>query len=224
MSALAPSRRSGICFVQVEEDGIVGARLAAELRDELLALRRERLLQLAARFVVRRNRAEDLAGLFVLVVEALREVAALVFHRSRRGFRPISRRFRKGISSQRSAALRGLDDAVRCSAEQVSGVKWVRFDGDIAWLSVVQMAELFQRDRSVILRHIANVFEEGELDAEQLMQIAQVQREGDREVNREIEFLQPRRLSREIASGHAVPDLGDAAAARAPDQRVCAGR
>src|SRR5262247_2584031 len=40
----------------------------------------------------------------------------------------------------------------------------VRFDGNTAWLSIVQMAELFQRDRSVILRHIANVFEEGELD------------------------------------------------------------
>jgi hypothetical protein len=37
----------------------------------------------------------------------------------------------------------------------------VRFDGDTA---IVQMAELFQRDRSVILRHIGNVFEEGELE------------------------------------------------------------
>jgi hypothetical protein len=46
----------------------------------------------------------------------------------------------------------------------------VRFDGDTAWLSIVQMAELFQRDRSVILRHIGNVFEEGELDRGQLVQ------------------------------------------------------
>jgi hypothetical protein len=39
----------------------------------------------------------------------------------------------------------------------------VRFDGDTAWLSLGQMAELFQRDKSVISRHIKNIFEEGEL-------------------------------------------------------------
>ena len=40
----------------------------------------------------------------------------------------------------------------------------VYFEGDTAWLSKAQMAELFQRDRSVISRHIRNVFDEGELD------------------------------------------------------------
>ncbi len=40
----------------------------------------------------------------------------------------------------------------------------VRFDGETAWLSLGQMAELFQRDKSVISRHISNVFDEGELD------------------------------------------------------------
>jgi len=39
----------------------------------------------------------------------------------------------------------------------------VRFDGDTAWLSLGQMAELFQRDKSVISRHVTNVFEDGEL-------------------------------------------------------------
>lgn len=37
------------------------------------------------------------------------------------------------------------------------------FDGDTVWLSKSQMAELFQRDRLVISKHIKNVFEEGEL-------------------------------------------------------------
>ena len=37
------------------------------------------------------------------------------------------------------------------------------FDGDTVWLSKAQMAELFQRDRSVISKHIKNIFEEGEL-------------------------------------------------------------
>jgi hypothetical protein len=40
----------------------------------------------------------------------------------------------------------------------------VRFHGETAWLSLGQMAELFQRDKSVISRHIKNVFEDGELD------------------------------------------------------------
>jgi hypothetical protein len=39
----------------------------------------------------------------------------------------------------------------------------VRFDGETAWLSLGQLADLFQRDKSVISRHIRNVFEEGEL-------------------------------------------------------------
>ena len=37
------------------------------------------------------------------------------------------------------------------------------FDKDTVWLSIDQMAELFQRDRSVIGKHIRNVFKEGEL-------------------------------------------------------------
>ena len=37
------------------------------------------------------------------------------------------------------------------------------FDEDTVWLSIDQMAELFQRDRSVIGKHIRNIFKEGEL-------------------------------------------------------------
>ena len=37
------------------------------------------------------------------------------------------------------------------------------FDNDTVWLSIDQMAELFQRDKSTISRHIKNVFTEGEL-------------------------------------------------------------
>ena len=36
------------------------------------------------------------------------------------------------------------------------------FDNDTVWLSLDQMAELFQRDKSTISRHIKNIFEEGE--------------------------------------------------------------
>ena len=37
------------------------------------------------------------------------------------------------------------------------------FDSDTVWLSIDQMAELFQRDKSTISRHIKNIFNEGEL-------------------------------------------------------------
>lgn len=40
------------------------------------------------------------------------------------------------------------------------------FDGDTVWLSIDQMAELFQRDRSVIGKHVRNIFKEGELQKE----------------------------------------------------------
>ena len=39
----------------------------------------------------------------------------------------------------------------------------VTFDEDTVWLSLDQMAELFQRDKSTISRHIKNIFTEGEL-------------------------------------------------------------
>ena len=49
-----------------------------------------------------------------------------------------------------------------------------KFDEDTVWLSKAQMAELFQRDRSVISRHIKNVFDEGELPRESNVQILHI--------------------------------------------------
>ena len=42
----------------------------------------------------------------------------------------------------------------------------VAFDHDTVWLSIDQMAELFQRDKSVIGKHVRNIFKEGELAKE----------------------------------------------------------
>lgn len=50
----------------------------------------------------------------------------------------------------------------------------VNMQNETVWLSKAQMAELFQRDRSVISRHIKNVFEEGELSRESNVQILHV--------------------------------------------------
>ncbi len=46
----------------------------------------------------------------------------------------------------------------------------VRLDGDTVWLSQDQLTLLFQRDQSVISRHIRNVFNEGELEEKSNMQ------------------------------------------------------
>ena len=43
------------------------------------------------------------------------------------------------------------------------------FDGDTVWLSIDQMADLFQRDKSTISRHIKNIFAEGELDRDSVV-------------------------------------------------------
>jgi hypothetical protein len=51
---------------------------------------------------------------------------------------------------------------VMTSAELVQVLE-VRVQQETVWLSLNQMAELFQRDKSVISRHISNVFDEGEL-------------------------------------------------------------
>ena len=37
-------------------------------------------------------------------------------------------------------------------------------DEETVWLTQQQMAELFQKDQSVVARHINNAFKEGELD------------------------------------------------------------
>ncbi len=66
----------------------------------------------------------------------------------------------------------------------------VRLDQETVWLSLSQIAELFGRDKSVISRHLRNVFTSGELEREgTVAKNATVQTEGDREVVRDIEFF-----------------------------------
>lgn len=65
----------------------------------------------------------------------------------------------------------------------------VHLQGETVWLNLDQMAELFQRNKSTISRHIKNVFEEGELKPESTVAFfATVQNEGNREVERDIAF------------------------------------
>ncbi|MBE0515150.1 virulence protein RhuM/Fic/DOC family protein [Sulfurimonas sp.] len=65
----------------------------------------------------------------------------------------------------------------------------VSLENDTVWLSQKQMELLFDRDKSVISRHIRNIFKEGELDKNSTVaKNATVQKEGEREVVREIDF------------------------------------
>lgn len=63
------------------------------------------------------------------------------------------------------------------------------FEDDTVWLSLDQMAELFQRDKSTISRHIKKIFEEGELQRDSTVaNFATVQMEGQRQVERYIDY------------------------------------
>lgn len=66
----------------------------------------------------------------------------------------------------------------------------VRLERETLWLSLNQIAELFGRDKSVVSRHLRNIFSSGELEREATVaKNATVQREGTREVVREIEHF-----------------------------------
>jgi hypothetical protein len=65
----------------------------------------------------------------------------------------------------------------------------VRFDEETVWLTLDQMGELFERDKSTISRHIKNVFDDDELSREATVaDFATVQNEGNRKVTRQIEY------------------------------------
>lgn len=65
----------------------------------------------------------------------------------------------------------------------------VRIENETVWLTLNQISALFDRDKSVISRHIKNVFDEQELDYfSTVAKNATVQIEGGKEVLRQIEF------------------------------------
>ena len=63
-------------------------------------------------------------------------------------------------------------------------------ENDTVWLTQAQMAELFETDRTSIVRHINNIYKTEELEREATCaKIAQVQMEGNRTVTRQIPFF-----------------------------------
>lgn len=63
----------------------------------------------------------------------------------------------------------------------------VKFEGETIWLNQYQLADLFQTDRTSILKHLKNIYAEQELEENATCaKFAQVQKEGNRMVTREI--------------------------------------
>jgi hypothetical protein len=66
----------------------------------------------------------------------------------------------------------------------------VRMEGETVWLTLNQLAELFQKAKSTVSEHIKNIFEEGELTFSEatVRKFRTVQTEGERTVERELEY------------------------------------
>lgn len=81
----------------------------------------------------------------------------------------------------------------------------VRFYDESVWLTIDQMAELFERNKSTISRHIKNVYDDGELVPESTVaKFATVQNEGGRRVERLMDYYN---LDVIISVGYRVKSL-----------------
>jgi hypothetical protein len=81
----------------------------------------------------------------------------------------------------------------------------VKLENETVWLSQKQMAELFSKDIKTISEHISNIFIEGELEKKATIRNFRiVQKEGNREVTREIELYN---LDAIISVGYRVKSL-----------------
>lgn len=78
----------------------------------------------------------------------------------------------------------------------------VKLEKDTVWLNQYQLEDLFQTNRTSINRHISNVYKSNELQKDSTCaKIAQVQKEGDREITRYIYYYN---LDVIIAVGYRV--------------------
>jgi len=78
-------------------------------------------------------------------------------------------------------------------------------ENETVWLTQAQMAELFQKDRTVITRHINNVFKEGELEKEEVCaKFAHTTRHGALEGKQQIQEIVLYNLDVIISVGYRV--------------------
>jgi len=80
-----------------------------------------------------------------------------------------------------------------------------KIEKETIWLSLNQMASLFNTDKSGISRHIKNVYKSGELNPKATVaKIATVQKESDRGIKRNIEYYN---LDMIISVGYRVNSI-----------------
>lgn len=95
-----------------------------------------------------------------------------------------------------------MSDIVIYTNEQGDIKLDIRFEDENIWLNQAQIAEVFQKSKSTISEHISNIFDENELDEKATVRnFRTVQKEGQREVSRDIAFYN---LNMIIAIGFRV--------------------
>ena len=103
--------------------------------------------------------------------------------------------FRRGLPPRTKGECRTDDGAARVE---------VRMVGETVWLSLLQLSELFGRDKSVISRHIRNIFDEGKLPRDSV--VANFATTAADEKTYQVEYYKPRRdhrrrLPRQVPAG-----------------------
>lgn len=73
--------------------------------------------------------------------------------------------------------------------DNAAGTIAVRFQDRMLWLALQLIADLFEIDKSVVSRHLANIYNDGELDkSSTVAKYATVRQEGSRKVERQHEY------------------------------------
>ncbi len=122
---------------------------------------------------------------------------------------PIKNHQKHSIQQQKRNNASGLDDPngkiILYQAPDGSISLQVQLVKETVWLNLNQLADLFERHKSVISRHLNNIFQSGELDKESTVaKFATVQQEGGRRVVRQVEFYN---LDAIISVGYRVNSL-----------------
>ncbi|GAB1431649.1 RhuM family protein [Spirochaetota bacterium] len=85
--------------------------------------------------------------------------------------------------------IKGRGEIVIYTASDGTVQTEVRMEADTLWLTQYQLEELFETDRTSIVKHIQNIFETSELDQRATCaKFAQVRKEGSRNVKRYIQY------------------------------------
>lgn len=93
------------------------------------------------------------------------------------------------MAKKKNVATEGFNEILLYTTPNGKVKVEIYLQNETIWLTQQKMADLFGVDRSVITKHLLNIYKEGELNKEATCaKIAHVQTEGNRKVSRPIEF------------------------------------